>query len=92
MKGGPILPQDTKWTFFIYNSRTTSRILTNFSGKKRSSIMKLVAKIRLPKVVVMEIVTHSLVFSMTDISARGQVIVLKFWLYVLLNERYNLYS
>ena len=31
------------------------------------------------------------VFLMTNISARGQVIVLKFWQYVLLNERYNLY-
>ena len=57
---------------------------------KRSNITKLVAKIRLPKVVAMEIVTHSLFFSMTDISAGGQVIVLKFWQYVLLNERYNL--
>ena len=60
---GPSLLQDTNWTFFIYNSRTTSRILTKFSGIKRSSIMKLVAKIRLPEVFAMETVTHSLFFS-----------------------------
>ena len=59
---GPILLQDTNWTFFIYNSRTTSRILTKFSGMKRSSIMKLVTKIRLPEIFAMETVTLSLFF------------------------------
>ena len=47
---------------FIYNSRTTSRILTKFSGMKYSSITKLVAKIRLPEVFAMETLTHSLFF------------------------------
>ena len=56
---------------------------------KRSGITKLAAKIRVPEVVAMETVTHSLFFSMVDISARGKVIVQKFWEYVLLNERYN---
>ena len=41
----------------------------------------------------MEMVTHSLFFfSMTDISAGGQAIVLKFWQYVLLKQRYILCS
>ena len=66
--------------------------MTKFSGMKRSSISKLIAKFPLPEVFAMETVTHSLFFSMTDISAGGQAIVLKFWQYVLLKERYILCS
>ena len=58
-----------------------------FSGMKYSSMAKLVGKFRLPEVVAMETVTHSLSFSMTDISA---AIVLKFWQCVLLKQKYNL--
>ena len=61
-----------------------------FSGMKRSNMTKLVEKFRLPEVVAMETVTHSLFFSMTDISAGGQAIVFKFWQCVLLKQRYNL--
>ena len=39
----------------------------------------------------METVTHSF-FSMTDISAGGEAIVLKFWQCVLLKQRYILCS
>ena len=63
---GPILLQNTNWNFFSYNSRTTGRILTKFSGMKRSSIMKLVAKIRLPEVFAMETVTRSFFFQDHD--------------------------
>ena len=59
---GPILLQDTNWTFFICYSRTTSRILTKFSGMKGSIIRKMIVKFRLPEVVAMETVAHSLFF------------------------------
>ena len=36
----------------------------------------------------MEIVTDSLFYLMTDISAGSQAIVLNFWQFVLLNQRY----
>ena len=60
-----------------------------FSGMKRSSMTKLVGKLRLLEDVATETVTHSL---MTDISAGGQAIVLKFWKYVLPKQRYILCS
>ena len=89
---GPIVLQDIYWTFFIYNSRTTSRILTKFSGMKRSSIRKMIVKFRLPEVVAMETVTHSLFFVSDRYFGRGEAIVLKFWQCVLLEQRYNLCS
>ena len=68
---GPSLLQYTNWTFFIYNSRTISRILTKFSGMKRSSIRKMIVKFRLPEVVAMETVTHSLFFFNDRYLGRG---------------------
>ena len=56
---------------------------------KRSGITKLAAKIRVPEVVAMETITHSLLFFNGRYLSKGKVIVLKFWECVLLNERYN---
>ena len=76
----------------IYNSKPTSSILTKFSGNKRSGMENMLAKFRSLEIVAMETVTDSLFFSMTNISARGQGIVLKFWQCVLLDQRYILCS
>ena len=48
----------------------------------------MVAKIHYPEDIAMETVTH-LFFVMSNISAGGQAIVLKFWQCVLVNESYN---
>ena len=74
-----------------YNSETTSSILTKVSESKRSSMDNMLAKFRSLENVAMETVTNSLLFFlMTNISARGQAIVLKFWQCVLLDQRYIL--
>ena len=78
--------------FDLFSFITQQRKLTKFSEMKRSSIVRLVAKICLPEVVAMETVTHSLFFSMTDISAGGEAIVLKSWQCVLLKQRFILSS
>ena len=66
--------------------------MTKFSGSKHSSMGKMVAKFRAPEVVAMKTVIDSLFFSMTDISAGSQAIVLNFWQFVLLDQRYILCS
>ena len=75
-----------------YNSETTSSILTKVSESKCSSMDNMLAKFRSLENVAMETVTDSLFFWMTNISERGQGIVLKFWQCVLLDQRYILCS
>ena len=53
-------------------------ILLKFSGSERSSMENIAAKFRLRELVAMETVINSLFFSMTDISAGSESVVLKF--------------
>ena len=50
----------------------------------------MLAKFRCPEIVAMETVADSLFSSMPDISAGDQAITLKFWEYVLKDQRYSL--
>ena len=61
-----------------------------FSGTKHSGSRKVIRKFGLLEVVALETITDSLFFSMTDTSAGSQDIVLNFWQFVLLDQRYIL--
>ena len=68
----------------IYNSKTRNLIFTKFSASKRSSLEKMSAKFRRPKIVAMETVTdYFVLFNARYLSGGGgggggRSIVLKF--------------